>query len=308
MNGLDLSEMLFTMYGMPMISEKFSEYKHKITAGLVGDGSECYGFDDELSRDHDWGPSFCLWLNKDDYNDIGASLQAEYDKLPKALRGYGPRKVSPWGENRVGVLETSSFYRGYIGLDRPPTSLTEWLRIPETALSACTNGKVFHDPPGEFMRIRNILIQFYPEDVRLKKIAARCMTIAHYGQYNFARCVKRREYYAARHAESEFCSAVISLVFLLNRKYLLFFKWMHRAVKDLPVLGEFTHIKILELINTVDYKKKNFLIEMICARIIQELNEQGLSDSPNDFLLDHGPVIQQKIQDPELKRMSVLFG
>ncbi len=308
MNGIELSEMFFVLYGMPMINEKFADYKHKITAGLVGDGSECYGFDDQLSRDHDWGPSFCLWLNKDDFRAIGAALQAEYDKLPKALRGFGPRKVSPWGGNRIGVLETETFYRDYIGLDRPPRDLIEWLYIPETSLSACTNGKIFHGPPGEFMRTRDILMQFYPEDVRMKKIAARCMAIAHYGQYNFARCVKRREYYAARHAESEFCSAVISLVFLMNRKYTLFFKWMHRAVKDLAVLGEFTHVKLLELINTVDHKEKNFLIETICARIIHELKEQGLSDSTSDFLLDHGPVIQQKIQDPELKRMSVLLG
>jgi len=308
MNGLELSEMFFTMYGWPMINEKFADYKHKITAGLVGEGSECYGFDDQISRDHDWGPSFCLWLGKDDYRAIGASLQAEYDKLPKALRGFGPRKVSAWGENRVGVQETESFYRGYLGLDRLPDSLTEWLCIPETALSACTNGQVFHGPPGAFMRMRNILTKFYPEDVRMKKMAARCMTIAHYGQYNFARCVDRKEYYAARHAETEFGSAVISLVFLLNRKYMLFFKWMHRAVKDLPVLGAFTHEKLLELINTVDYKKKNLLIETICARIIQELKEQGLSESPSDFLLDHGPVIQQKIKDPELQRMSVLYG
>ena len=41
---------------------------------LVGHGSECYGFDDALSRDHDFGPRVCLWLTADDYAEFGERL------------------------------------------------------------------------------------------------------------------------------------------------------------------------------------------------------------------------------------------
>ncbi|MFC2025291.1 hypothetical protein ACFLTG_02645, partial [Chloroflexota bacterium] len=82
MKGLELCESYFFEVGTPLIAEKFPAHKDKIAAGLVGDGSECFGFDDELSRDHDWGPSFCLWLTPQDYATIGMSLQVEYDKLP----------------------------------------------------------------------------------------------------------------------------------------------------------------------------------------------------------------------------------
>ncbi|MCL5058742.1 MAG: DUF4037 domain-containing protein [Actinobacteria bacterium] len=308
MTGLELAEKLYYQYGLSMLDEKFGAYKHRITVGLVGDGSECYGYDDEISRDHDWGPSFCLWLNKNDYSVIGDMLQKEYDKLPKTIGGYSPRKVSDWGENRFGVFETGKFYKNFIGLERSPNNLHEWFKIPENYLAACTNGKVFYGPPEEFMQIRDSLKQFYPEDIRLKKIAARCMTIAQYGQYNYGRCIKRKEYVAARYAETKFCSDVISMIFLINREYTPFFKWMHRAVERLPVLGAFTYNKVFEIVTVNDYSQKNALIEEVCGRIIQELKMQGLSDSPSDFLLDHGPVIQQKIEHPELRKINVWAG
>jgi len=307
MKGLELAEDYFKTYGAPILLEKFSKYKHRIAAGLVGDGSECYGFDDEISRDHDWGPSFCLWLTSDDYAVIGRELQQEYERLPQSFKGYR-RKVSQWGQGRVGVFEIGQFYRSFIGLDRPPLTLEEWLFIPEINLAACTNGKVFYDPLGEFTAFRSRLLEFYPEDVRLKKIASRCMTIAQFGQYNFLRCVKRKEYVAALYAEAKFCADLISLTFLLNKKYTPFFKWMHRAVKKLPVLGSFVYEKLNELINEKDYLQKNNLIEEICAVMIAEFKRQGLSDSTSDFLLNHGPVIQKKIKDPGLRNMNVWTG
>jgi len=308
MTGLELAEKYFNQYGLSMINDKFGIYKDRIAAGLVGDGSECYGYDDEYSMDHDWGPSFCLWLNKSDYKAVGRILQAEYEKLPKTFDGYGPRAVSSWGENRVGALETGAFYQNFIGLDQLPNCLDEWLFIPENALAACTNGKVFYDPLGEFTRFRNGLKGFYPEDVRLKKIASRCMTVAQFGQYNFARCVKRKEYVAAQYAETKFCADVISLTFLLNREYTPFFKWMHRAVRLLPVLGEFIYKRTQEMVIINDYRRKSSLIEEICSGIVKELRKRGLSDAPGDFLLDHGPVVQEKIEDTELKKRNVWVG
>lgn len=308
MKGLEICERYFETYGIPMIEEKFGEYSQRIAAGLVGDGSDCFGFDDELSRDHDWGPSFCLWLSKRDYEAIGKALQLEYDRLPKSFEGFGPRKVSDWGGGRVGVFETGGFYQNYIGCDRVPESLEEWLFIPENALSACTNGKVFYDPLGEFTQFRNKLKEFYPEDVRLKKIASRCMTIAQFGQYNFMRCVKREEYVAALYAETKFCADVISLTFLLNKRYTPFFKWMHKAVKELPILGSFIYEKLNELVGVHDYEVKSEIIEEVCANIIEEFKRQRLSNSTSDFLLNHGPVIQKKIKDPALRKRNVWIG
>lgn len=308
MQGIELAEKYFNHYGMPMLIKEFAEYEDRLAAGLVGEGSDCFGFDDDISKDHDWGPSFCLWLTKKDYQTIGNALQAEINKLPRKFAGYGPRQVSAFGGGRVGVFEIGSFYQSFIGIDRLPTSLDEWLYIPEDVLAVSTNGKVFYDPVGEFTSFRNGLKAFYPEDVRLKKIASRCMTIAQYGQYNFRRCVKRKEYVAADYAEAKFCSDVISVVFLLNSEYKPFFKWMHRAMRCLPILGEFVYTAVNDIVTSVDYDQKYYLIEKICTAIRGEFQRQGLSDLTSDFLQDHGPVIQQKIKDPSLRTRNVLLG
>ncbi len=301
MKGLRLAEKYYNAHGAPMLLKKFSRYQERIAVGFVGPGSECFGFDDELSRDHDWGPGFCLWLTAEDYAQFGTALQVEYAKLPQTFMGFGPRVVSPGEEARTGVAEIIAFYKRYTGLDRIPQSIRDWMFIPEQALATCTNGRVFSDPLGEFTRWRAKLLDFYPEDIRLKKIASRCMTIAQAGQYNYDRSIKRRESFSALYAETQFCTDVISLVFLMNRKYTPFYKWMHRAVGELPILGKSIQSIIANLIDTSDKVEKRDIIENISALIIEELRRMGLSNSSSDFLLDHARNIHNKIQDEVLR-------
>ena len=105
MKGLELAEQYFFTVGAPMIREHFPDYEGRIAAGLVGMGSECFGFDDEISRDHDWGPTFCLWLTKRDHEKIGIDLQVAFDDLPRSFAGFGPREESAWGRGRSGAFE-----------------------------------------------------------------------------------------------------------------------------------------------------------------------------------------------------------
>ncbi len=88
MKGLELCRSFFERHGAPMISKEFSDFRHRIAAGMAGEGSECLGFDDPISRDHDWGPGFCLWLDDNDFDEIGKPLQAAYDQLPRMFMGF----------------------------------------------------------------------------------------------------------------------------------------------------------------------------------------------------------------------------
>ena len=81
MKGMELSRRYFEEYGRTMIDEKLSRYREYIAAGLVGEGSECFGFDDQLSADHDFGPAFCIWIPENLYDKAGAAIQEEYDRI-----------------------------------------------------------------------------------------------------------------------------------------------------------------------------------------------------------------------------------
>jgi hypothetical protein len=303
-NGLSLSESYYRQWGERMIVEKYPRYQSRIAVGLAGEGSDCYGFDDAISRDHDWGPGFCLWLTSLDHEKIGKNLQSDYDALPCEFNGYR-RITSRFGADRVGVQTIEAFYQRHIGTPHAPETIMQWLGLAEERLSVCTNGRVFEDRLGEFSRIRNILTAFYPEDIRLLKMAARCCSCAQAGQYNYPRSVKRGDRFAARFAETQFCADIISLIFLLNHRYTPFYKWRHRAVQDLPVLGQLVYDKIMGLMDTHGFRQKMDLIEAICVNVITVLRQQELSNVSGDFLLDHGVSIQQRIKDQTIRSFMI---
>ena len=87
MKGLELSERYYEAFGKSMIQKQFSDYEQRIAVGLVGDGSECLGYDDALSQDHDFGPGFCLWLTREDFAAIGRELTKAYENRGEILPG-----------------------------------------------------------------------------------------------------------------------------------------------------------------------------------------------------------------------------
>lgn len=302
MHGLELAEEYYRTCWLPLMQEQCGPVRDRIAAGLAGPGSECFGFDDAVSRDHDWGPGFCLWLTDEDDREFGPALRQSYDGLPKAFKGYRPRQASPGEEWRVGVMRTSAFFMRFTGIARPPATPREWLAIPEHALAACTNGKVFSDPLGGFTRWREALLAHYPEDVRLRKIAALCINLAQTGQYNFIRSMKRGELFTAEYSVMKFGADAIALVFLLNRRYAPFYKWLHRAVADLPILGASIHELTTRLVAAASTDEKVQLMEQMAGELIGELRRQSLSDSPSGFLMDHAPSVQSRIGDPQLRQ------
>ena len=304
MTGLDLSRQYWDNIGRPAFSSACPTLLDHACVGLVGEGSECFGFDDDFSRDHDWGPGFCLWLTPEDLELYGETAQQIYRDLPQEYLGFRRLRVSPETAHRVGIQSIPDFYARYIGFARAPQTVQEWRLVPETGLSVVTNGEIWQDPGGRFSEIRHALQNYYPEQLRKKKLAASCALAAQSGQYNYSRCMRRNETVAAFTALGEFIVQIQKIAFLLNRRYAPYYKWTHHALCTLPILG--TELGVRLRLLAEDSSGRAPRIEEISASIISELYRQGLSSSRSDFLLDHAAEIQATITDPELRRLHLM--
>ena len=299
--GLELSKRYFYDIVLPEFEKKLNDIFSLCAFGLVGEGSECYGYDDELSKDHDFGPSVCIWLRKDDYLKYKYRINKVLETLPKTYLGFQELKESEWGYNRRGLLNIEDFYFKFIGSVNPPQTINDWQKIPETALATVTNGEVFLDNLGEFTKIREQLLNYYPEVIRQNKITTRLMNISQHGQYNYVRCLRRNDLVAANQCLYLFVDEVIHLVFLLNRRYKIFYKWANRALLDLKILGNEIHKLLQDMVfaqNKIPYVRK------ICKVLADELRNQKLTDCKSEFLGDLGVDIQKNIDDEFFKKYS----
>lgn len=286
--GMDLARAYYQQAGRSMLQEKYPDYVGRIAVGLVGEGSECLGLDDVYSTDHDFGPGFCLWLTKEDYDTIGEQLQADYDRLAEHFDGFPVRNSTREGAGRVGVLEIDGFYKRLTGFAEAPgcenpADMERWNRIPPEQLRTAVSGAVFEDPLGEFSRRRKGFAR-YPEKVRLYRLALCLGKMAQSGQYNYERGRRRKDIGMMQASLAEFIQAAAEAGYLLNHMYMPFYKWR------LGAMGEFVCLTGLkEALETLagsrpDQEETEERMEAVCGLILEELKNQNLTDSDELFL------------------------
>lgn len=296
-SGLELSKCYYETYGKAMLKEQFPEYADRVAAGLVGHGSECLGFDDMWSKDHDFGPGFCLWLTEKDYEKVGQKMQEAYEALPKAFMGYPARNTSKRGGGRVGVLSIPEFYEEFTGNGA-------WSEMEDEKLAMAVNGEMFDDPLGEFSAIREQLQNGMPFAVWKRRLANAVALTAQAGQYNYGKCKKRNDIVAANLALDEFVREGMRTAYLLNRRYMPYYKWAWRGLENLERLSELK--PLFEQVLSSEGERES-VVEEICARLLEELKRQNLTYGEETFLELHverileakeemNPIIEQIVE------------
>lgn len=264
--NLNRCKEFYERYGAVMIHREFAEYEQRIAVGLVGEGSDCFGFDDDISKDHDYGLGFCMWLTEADYAKIGITLNQAYERLVREhaeeffaqenedsagktadLPGYGAPSFNKFMDGRRGVFTIGNFYEKILGIRLDEDTETSgginsvfseqiWLQIAEDKLATAVNGMVFRDDAGIFTQIRSALLMYYPENIWLLRLAQKLHDFAQYAQSNYARMMAREDYVTAGLCVAEGMKSAMELAYLLNRTYAPYYKWMRRGMRELCTL------------------------------------------------------------------------
>lgn len=256
--GLDLAEGFFREAVGPIVDAVIPGLEY--SAALIGRGSEVFGFDTEMSADHDWGPRAMLFLRPGDLEIHGTKLSAVLgERLPLSYRGYPTNWSQPdAGDNgtqclcptkaypinhRVEILSIKGFLGHYLGVDVDAgLSAADWLTLPHQKLRSLCAGRVFRDDLG----LKSVRHRFswYPHDVWLYVLAS-CWSRIDQEEPLTGRAGSAGDRVGSAIIAWRLAREIMRLAFMMQRVYPPYAKWFGAAFRQLrcasalePVLGE----------------------------------------------------------------------
>lgn len=236
MNGRELSKLYFFDHGLPLLHKEFPQLTSRVAAGLLSDegalagGSEVAGFDDELSRDHNWGPRFVLVMTEEDRGAFGADVQAYLDaELPDECHGF---RLGA-GVQKCHLATPESLAVANLGFADPPRRDADWLAIPEHRLFEFTSGFVFYEPKPLITPLIE-RFAYYPNSVWRKRLAFVWFALA-LGAGGF-RTARRGNVVSTQMFVAWMLECVMRAACLLRRRYAPHRKWLFHAFTRLPGL------------------------------------------------------------------------
>jgi hypothetical protein len=271
MKGLEIAHRFFNEWGLPYLNREFPMISDRIAAFLCG-GSQSLGNDDELSRDHGWGPGFSLVVTGLDMRQHGARLR-------RALKADAPTDWLGFTHGRQANIEVTSldrWFRERIGCAHPPRRPLDWIRrTNENALYMLRHATVFYDPLGEFTARRESF-RYYPKAAWWQRLEAVTFGVWHYGQYNFlTRLTQRRDPIAVATCLGMFTTSTMVLCLLLAEDYSPYWKWLPAEFRKLPDIDDLeSHLTKLSLSRDIDVQVEH--VEWICEDVLSRLKAKGV--------------------------------
>jgi hypothetical protein len=240
--GLELSRRFYFEAVRPILEREFPEVEH--AAALIGHGSEVLGFDDERSRDHQWGPRVQLFRRDLDGADEIARTMANL--LPRSVAGF-PTNFGPTDEegtvvlaehetgpinHRVETIVLADYLRTELGVDPlEGFTTTDWLATPTQRLLESTAGDVFSDPIGDLTRVRELLA-WYPHDVWLHVMAGHWRRVAQLEHF-LGRTGSVGDELGSRVIAAWLVRDLMRLSLLQEQRYPPYWKWLGTAYAKL---------------------------------------------------------------------------
>lgn len=274
---IDISKEFFETVVQPILQEHFPQETAQTAFGVFGYGSEALRLDDEYSRDHHWGLRIdalmpdAIFSTK--HQIIMETISAN---LPDSFQGHSLREGHLAG---AGLAPDSleAYLTRTIGTAGVPKSDVEWLQIPEEDIIHIVNGEVWHDPLGNFTAIRKAFANYYPEPVRLRRIAHWCRYCSGMGTYALKRAILRdNDFYAV----TRFSNALrlsIQLAFLIDKRYFPYDKWLMTYFRELPRLYTLMGPLVDEAVQlATSWERKLDLLEQMSDILDEAMVDDGI--------------------------------
>ena len=206
-------------------------------AARLGSGSDVLGLDDALSRDHDWGCRLTLLVDAGDRDQVPRVRQLLEDQLPERWRGFPVRFPVTWDSSvahRVDVATVADFAASRLGMD--PTqgmSVLDWLTVTGQSVLEVTAGPVFADRTRTLAPVRAMLA-WYPPDIERYVLAAGWQRLIQQMPF-LGRTAESGDELGSRLLSAGLAGDVVSLAFLLSRRWAPYPKWRGTVFRSLPV-------------------------------------------------------------------------
>ena len=243
--GIELSRRFYLDVVRPWLNVAAPGLPH--SAALIGYGSELLGLDDEMSKDHNWGPRVHLFLSRESFDLhahrlVGAfSAAAPKHFLGEPIAWRSRPHPAASGREAAGATDHGLEIHTLEGRLEGAFALTsvdnlgplQWLGLSEQRLLGFTAGDVFNDDGARLSKIRAALA-YFPQDVWLYKIACQWRRIAE-EQAFVGRAGIVGDDLGSRVIASRLVRDVMRMGFLLERRYAPYAKWLGSAFAKLPL-------------------------------------------------------------------------
>jgi len=233
---IDVSRQFFHEILLPILRRDFPIETSRTAFGVFGYGSEVMGLDDDYSSDHHWGVRINAVMPDAMFQERGAAIMhTVVPQMPDSYHGFAVRSGFSGGTG-LSITGLESYLRTTIGIDHAPQSAADWLGAPEEDIIHIINGELWLDEAGHFSHIREVLQGYYPEPVRLRRIAHWCRYFSGMGAYALKRAILRHNEYYATITFSRSVRWAVQLAFMLERQYYPYDKWTLAMFQHLPRL------------------------------------------------------------------------
>jgi hypothetical protein len=303
MRGAELSHDFYVDAVRPVLDVVLVNMGH--AAALVGRGSEVLGFDDLMSRDHDWRARVNIFLpagtGPGDIQKIGLEVSR---RVPPSFHGVS---------TECTVDTFAHYVASQLNIDvTTPIHAADWITLQPHRLRALAASVVHHDDIGVSDGL--LALSYYPKDVWLYLLAAAWWRL--HPEFNL---VGRTGYVGDDLGSAVLAAALVKqlmgLCFLVERTYPPYSKWLGSAFQQLTSSSRmYPHLQLCLRARSWKTRERALLRAYeVAARIQNELRLTDpvpthivrLWDRPFRVLWGDFPAaLTAQISDPEVLRIQ----